>query len=107
MTPCLGSSIVGYQSRPVVSRLEKKLVRSLRISARFGKACQQRLPKSSPRRRRLASPSWSSNTFAGRRSEEHTSELQSPCNLVCRLLLEKKKDTWTVRHKRSCAVLLH
>src|SRR2546426_7006646 len=38
--------------------------------------------------------------LAGRavsRSEEHTSELQSPCNLVCRLLLEKKKktpDTW-------------
>src|SRR5256885_5979656 len=28
-----------------------------------------------------------------RRSEEHTSELQSPCNLVCRLLLEKKKTT--------------
>src|SRR2546426_5967120 len=27
----------------------------------------------------------------GNRSEEHTSELQSPCNLVCRLLLEKKK----------------
>src|SRR2546426_6912361 len=27
------------------------------------------------------------------RSEEHTSELQSPCNLVCRLLLEKKKHT--------------
>src|SRR5256885_6517956 len=27
----------------------------------------------------------------GVRSEEHTSELQSPCNLVCRLLLEKKK----------------
>src|SRR5256885_11505071 len=30
------------------------------------------------------------------RSEEHTSELQSPCNLVCRLLLEKKKNI-TVR----------
>src|SRR5688500_19229433 len=28
----------------------------------------------------------------GARSEEHTSELQSPCNLVCRLLLEKKKQ---------------
>src|SRR2546426_1682744 len=28
-----------------------------------------------------------------RRSEEHTSELQSPCNLVCRLLLEKKNNT--------------
>src|SRR5256885_8580082 len=31
------------------------------------------------------------NTSAGR-SEEHTSELQSPCNLVCRLLLEKKNQ---------------
>src|SRR2546426_7999136 len=30
------------------------------------------------------------------RSEEHTSELQSPCNLVCRLLLEKKKKTRVV-----------
>src|SRR2546426_4855298 len=29
--------------------------------------------------------------YAVPRSEEHTSELQSPCNLVCRLLLEKKK----------------
>src|SRR5688500_19410350 len=29
------------------------------------------------------------------RSEEHTSELQSPCNLVCRLLLEKKKHNIT------------
>src|SRR2546426_7707919 len=36
------------------------------------------------------------------RSEEHTSELQSPCNLVCRLLLEKKKkkDIQTY-HERS------
>src|SRR3989454_2847636 len=33
-----------------------------------------------------------------RRSEEHTSELQSPCNLVCRLLLEKKSS------HRLCAV---
>src|SRR5256885_11163398 len=31
------------------------------------------------------------------RSEEHTSELQSPCNLVCRLLLEKKKPAHVVR----------
>src|SRR5256885_7487241 len=31
------------------------------------------------------------------RSEEHTSELQSPCNLVCRLLLEKKKKTHKAR----------
>src|SRR2546426_6674798 len=32
--------------------------------------------------------------LAWRRSEEHTSELQSPCNLVCRLLLEKKKTLY-------------
>src|SRR5256885_11046317 len=35
------------------------------------------------------------------RSEEHTSELQSPCNLVCRLLLEKKKTTETSISSRS------
>src|SRR2546426_3718032 len=32
-------------------------------------------------------------TVRDMRSEEHTSELQSPCNLVCRLLLEKKQDS--------------
>src|SRR5256885_2632803 len=35
------------------------------------------------------------------RSEEHTSELQSPCNLVCRLLLEKKKKK---RIKNMCDI---
>src|SRR5256885_11344553 len=35
------------------------------------------------------------------RSEEHTSELQSPCNLVCRLLLEKKKRLNKVVVQRS------
>src|SRR5688500_20359138 len=35
-------------------------------------------------------------TRARARSEEHTSELQSPCNLVCRLLLEKKKEQMKV-----------
>src|SRR5256885_12918650 len=34
------------------------------------------------------------------RSEEHTSELQSPCNLVCRLLLEKKKKILPRNHLR-------
>src|SRR5256885_5510863 len=33
---------------------------------------------------------WPRSARASCRSEEHTSELQSPCNLVCRLLLEKK-----------------
>src|SRR5256885_9124071 len=43
------------------------------------------------------------------RSEEHTSELQSPCNLVCRLLLEKKKKIelhpplyWPHTHRPAC-----
>src|SRR5256885_12069171 len=50
------------------------------------------------RRARASSSARTAAPFAaGRpsgkvRSEEHTSELQSPCNLVCRLLLEKKKQ---------------
>src|SRR2546426_4306201 len=39
---------------------------------------------------------------ANTRSEEHTSELQSPCNLVCRLLLEKKK-----RHPRATPLAVY
>src|SRR5256885_6190202 len=39
------------------------------------------------------------------RSEEHTSELQSPCNLVCRLLLEKKKNI--TRETRLSPTLYH
>src|SRR2546430_9545192 len=40
------------------------------------------------------------------RSEEHTSELQSQSNLVCRLLLEKKKDTYAdCRGRQSCEVV--
>src|SRR5256885_9909073 len=38
-------------------------------------------------------PDTLNKRFVCVRSEEHTSELQSPCNLVCRLLLEKKKIT--------------
>src|SRR2546429_5204387 len=37
------------------------------------------------------------NLLGGRRSEEHTSELQSRLHLVCRLLLEKKKSLYSVR----------
>src|SRR5256885_12912517 len=37
---------------------------------------------------------------ADSRSEEHTSELQSPCNLVCRLLLEKKNKSHYPQHYR-------
>src|SRR2546426_3453373 len=39
----------------------------------------------------FAAPADELRALLEQRSEEHTSELQSPCNLVCRLLLEKKK----------------
>src|SRR5256885_12091698 len=58
------------------------LVPVLRVgfNVRFGRSDHGEIfPRSRGRRCRL-------------RSEEHTSELQSPCNLVCRLLLEKKKQ---------------
>src|SRR5256885_3544823 len=42
------------------------------------------------------------------RSEEHTSELQSPCNLVCRLLLEKKKKPkfCSIQSTRTAKIVL-
>src|SRR5256885_3853016 len=51
---------------------------------------------SGPRSTAFKSPTMNQNAsgptaMSTARSEEHTSELQSPCNLVCRLLLEKKK----------------
>src|SRR5258708_13387509 len=45
----------------------------------------------SARRRRASTKSFTPRARSVRRSEEHTSELQSPDHLVCRLLLEKKK----------------
>src|SRR5256885_13333207 len=47
-----------------------------------------------------------SNSEIRRRSEEHTSELQSPCNLVCRPLLEKKKkyNQRDRHHAQQCKV---
>src|SRR5438046_9952620 len=46
---------------------------------------------SAPRRRRTA-------RRPSRRSEEHTSELQSLTNLVCRVLLEKRNRSWSTQH---------
>src|ERR1039457_6651678 len=50
--------------------------------------------KRGPRHRYCGAYSGATETMArpAMRSEEHTSELQSPCNLVCRLLLEKKNQ---------------
>src|SRR5688500_18994504 len=49
------------------------------------------LARQTPRGAALCALALMVGTVALVRSEEHTSELQSPCNLVCRLLLEKKK----------------
>src|SRR5437867_8463139 len=54
--------------------------------------CWWRGPRtSSSQRRHTNRTCWSWRVSSGWRSEEHTSELQSPYDLVCRLLLEKKK----------------
>src|SRR5256885_5399742 len=53
------------------------------------------------------------STCSASRSEEHTSELQSPCNLVCRLLLEKKKEkslfhvTFLLHQHEACNLSLY
>src|SRR2546426_5867749 len=69
-------------------------------------------------RRRIRPHSCASRSAfpnAAVRSEEHTSELQSPCNLVCRLLLEKKKlqhlcersSSFMFLLARRIAILMH
>src|SRR5256885_5827222 len=53
-----------------------------------------------PKYSRITNPMKISRIRMNLRSEEHTSELQSPCNLVCRLLLEKKKNKVGVKLAR-------
>src|SRR3989454_8369543 len=62
----------GTMSEAEIHIMKQRLVEAMHSKAKRGEFCF-RLP-----------PGYE-------RSEEHTSELQSPCNLVCRLLLEKKK----------------
>src|SRR5258708_25199303 len=50
-------------------------------------------------------PPSSGNRCFSIRSEEHTSELQSPDHLVCRLLLEKKTGTWTPSRRKGVSAL--
>src|SRR2546426_4206747 len=75
-----------------------------------------RSPPASKRKREMppvkwdvtkSSPAALKETPIGPRSEEHTSELQSPCNLVCRLLLEKKKKTQrSNKHTKRCTTTI-
>src|SRR6185436_5670185 len=54
-------------------------------------ACRSDGSRASPASRSGSAPAWRNPAPPASRSEEHTSELQSPDHLVCRLLLEKKK----------------
>src|SRR5258708_15256152 len=68
------------------------------------RSCSSRRVYSCPSRRRGTPPSRSSRSA---RSEEHTSELQSPDHLVCRLLLEKKKKNQiSLRHDNRLGILV-
>src|SRR5947208_8309363 len=72
-----------------------------RSSSMTGEACRSAStpPERTPSRSSTPSctPAASSAAEGTRRSEEHTSELQSPDHLVCRLLLEKKKQVGCAR----------
>src|SRR2546430_14706884 len=68
---------------------------ALPISSRSRRSCDH--PRRHRARRRPRAPRQGGPR---RRSEEHTSELQSQSNLVCRLLLEKKKKKQINRHDR-------
>src|SRR2546426_8572257 len=59
--------------------------------AGLGIRAEARVALQAQRAERHADAQVAAQAGPERRSEEHTSELQSPCNLVCRLLLEKKK----------------
>src|SRR5437867_9420418 len=77
---------------------------SPRVSCAIRQRSTSRWRACSRTRSRASSPSVSSsNGWAhaswGARSEEHTSELQSPYDLVCRLLLEKKKKKYSREHQ--------
>src|SRR5690606_42032740 len=63
-----------------------------RVSPPPTRSCRRRSRRRPTAARESAGPSWPAlHGYEKRRSEEHTSELQSRENLVCRLLLEKKK----------------
>src|SRR3989454_2578382 len=69
-----------------------------RTAPELRKNCRRPYVICPPRGALARQPVVHGDVFRLQRSEEHTSELQSPCNLVCRLLLEKKKQSSTNDH---------
>src|SRR5690348_18116276 len=79
--------------RSLVRKGSSRACRSIQGSA-HGPACRRSSSSRKPARQAaLPSPTPGYYVVARGRSEEHTSELQSPVHLVCRLLLEKKQCT--------------
>src|SRR5205807_3267980 len=86
-----------FRSRPRCGRRGSRGIARPRTPATTLGRCNSRAPRGRWKKGRLRHSEWIEDLRRGVpiepqiRSEEHTSELQSPCNLVCRLLLEKKK----------------
>src|SRR2546426_2568457 len=93
----IGTNVAGYffVTQQVVAQMRKqKSGHIVSISAIVAEQPLAGAPISLPVITKSSLPAFSralAMEFVMTRSEEHTSELQSPCNLVCRLLLEKKK----------------
>src|SRR5258708_27410665 len=83
----LGASACTMRSQHAQASLGRTYWMTLRLAGTYSKISET----SSPRCFSLPPQSGQASCF-GRRSEEHTSELQSPDHLVCRLLLEKKNQ---------------
>src|SRR5688500_19352842 len=77
---------------PFPTRRSSDLTPSATWKTRAAAACSSETSSNASRRRPADGPIFQGSPKIWTRSEEHTSELQSPCNLVCRLLLEKKKE---------------
>src|SRR2546427_7450966 len=90
------TSFVPLSGLPSNRSISTVIVPSYSVRVTRRPLCSQVMSR--PWRSRVLPLAW----FEGlRRSEEHTSELQSQSNLVCRLLLEKKKKDWRSRHAES------
>src|SRR5256885_2658859 len=77
-------------SAPASSSIERNVRRSMSVHP-LDQVVSNSQRIRHDRQRRIHRRARAEETPVDHRSEEHTSELQSPCNLVCRLLLEKKK----------------
>src|SRR5256885_4356544 len=81
-----------FRSRRKLAPALFNLLRAGRLSEHFAIMGVSRSPLTDAGFREAARQGILDHSGNPQRSEEHTSELQSPCNLVCRLLLEKKKN---------------